>query len=342
MRARGMTYDTGYVRDGAISREHFDPEVVRRELAIIRDDLHCNAVQIIGGDPGRLELAAGFAAELGLEIWFSPYPLELAPGEIMSLFTDCAERAEQVRAKGAEVVFVAGVELTIMNREFMPGKSVDERLGLLLGSSPSQRRERVTEVSARLNDFLREAVPAIRKRFGGRVTYAAIPFERVDWPIFDIMSVELIRSAEIAGQFRDGVRTLVADGKPVAITGFGTAAYQGAGGRGGRVMEILEYDKETGAPVRLDGEYVRDEAGQAAYLRELLEIFDAEGVDATFVFIFALYNFPHRPDGDPRLDLDMAGLGIVKMLEDSGGGAYPGMAWEPKEAFTTVAECYRH
>jgi hypothetical protein len=336
-----MTYDTGYIRGGAISREHFDPEVVRRELAIIRDELHCNAVQIIGADPGRLELAAGCAAELGLEVWFSPYPLELTPREIMTLFTDCAERAERIRGKGAEVVFVTGVELTIMNQEFMPGGSVDERLGLLLSTSPGQRRERLAEVSTRLNDFLREAVAVVRERFGGRVTYSAVPVERVDWPLFDIMSVELIRSAEVADQFREGVRRLVAGGKPVAITGFGTAAYQSAGDRGGRVMEVLQYDKDTGAPVRLDGEYVRDEAGQAAYLREVLEIFDAEGVDGAFVFIFALYDFPHRPDGDPRLDLDMASLGIVKMLEGRSGDTYPGMAWEPKAAFTAVAECYR-
>ncbi|MFI1417767.1 hypothetical protein ACH4VX_07195 [Streptomyces sp. NPDC020731] len=62
MRARGMTYDTGFVVHGQISREHLDPAVVRRELAIIRDDLHCNAIQIIGGDPDRLEPAAGAAA----------------------------------------------------------------------------------------------------------------------------------------------------------------------------------------------------------------------------------------------------------------------------------------
>jgi hypothetical protein len=41
MRAKGMAYDTGFIRHGEISREHFDPEVVSRELAIIRDDLHC-------------------------------------------------------------------------------------------------------------------------------------------------------------------------------------------------------------------------------------------------------------------------------------------------------------
>jgi hypothetical protein len=335
-----MTYDTGFIRGGEISRMSFDPAVVRRELAIIRDDLHCNAVQVIGGDPGRLEMAAGYAAELGLEVWFSPYPLELGTAEILSLFADCAERAERLRKSGAEVVFVTGVELSIMNQGFIPGGSVDERLGLLL-SDPDRRRERLAEAGARLNGFLREAVALVRGRFGGRVTYAAIPTERVDWTPFDIMSVELIRSAEVAGQFRDGVRALVAGGMPVAITGFGTAAYQGAGDRGGRVMEIIEYDEGTGAPVRLTGQYVRDEAGQAAYLRELLEIFDTEGVDGAFVFLFALCNFPHRPDGDPRLDLDMASLGIVKMLEGGGGDAYPGLDWEPKAAFTAVAECYR-
>jgi hypothetical protein len=104
-------------------------------------------------------------------------------------------------------------------------------------------------------------------------------------------------------------------------------------------MDVLEYDEDTVTPARLNGKYVRDEDGQAAYLAELLEIFDAEGVDSAFVFLFALDGFPHRPDGDPRLDL--ASLGIVKMLEDGRGDAYPDMAWEPKAAFTAVAECYR-
>jgi hypothetical protein len=175
VRAKGVAYDTGFIRDGKISREACDPQVVRRELAIIRDDLHCNAVQVIGGDPGRLELAGRLAAELGLEVWFSPYPLELAPGQILPLLADCAGRAERLRAGGAAVVFVTGVELSIMNRGFL----------------------------------------------------------------------------------------------------------------------------------------------------------------------FALDGFPHRPGGDPRYDLDMASPAIVKFTAGRRGGAYPDMAWEPKAAFTAVAECYR-
>jgi hypothetical protein len=335
-----MAYDTGFVMHGRISREHFDPGVVRRELTIIRDDLHCNAVQIIGGDPDRLELAAGVAAELGLEVWFSPYPLELDSEQILALFRECAERAERLRRTGAAVVFVAGVELSLMSRGFLPGDNPEERVARLM-SRPERRAEAIREIGGRMNSFLGAAAAAIRERFQGELTYAAIQFEQVDWTPFDFVTFELIRSAEVADQFREAVRTLAQGQKPLAITGFGTAAYKGAGDRGGRAMEVVEYDGQTRDPIRLDGVYERDEAGQATYLSELLEIFQTEGVDSAFVFMFALAGFPHRPDGDPRYDLDRAGPGIVKILEGRRGRAYPDMEWEPKAAFTAVARRYR-
>ncbi|HEX3788112.1 MAG TPA: hypothetical protein VHW44_09630 [Pseudonocardiaceae bacterium] len=340
MRAKGVSYDTGFVRDGANSRERWDHEVVRRELAVIRDDLHCTAVRVIGGDPERLELAAGYAADLGLEVWFSPYPLELTAAEISSLFVDCAGRAERLRQRGAEVVFVAGAELSLMNKGFLPGDTLEQRLDLLL-SQRDRLPGRIREVSTCLDNFFGDAVARVRERFGGRISYAAVPLEHIDWAPFDIMGVDLYRSAEVADQFAGGVRTLVAQGKPVAITEFGTATYRGSGERGARCMEILEYDKDTGAPSRLTGQYARDEEGQASYLRELLTVFDAEGVDSAFVFLFALDNLPHRPDGDPRDDLDLASLGIVKVLADRDGDTYPDLPWEPKAAFTALAEYYR-
>lgn len=330
MRAKGIAYDTGFVRHGEISLKSFDLDVVRRDLAVIRDDLHCNAVHLVGGDPERLEQAARIAAALGLEVWFSPYPLELTAPEILDLFTDCARRAERVRAAGAEVVFVTGVELSIMNQGFLPGTDVLERVDRLF-TEPDGRAERLLEASARLNDFLGPAVAAVRAEFGGPLTYACIPFERVDWSLFDIMSFELIRSAEVAGQYAESIRNVVAQGKPVAITGFGTAAWRGSGDVAPRSMEIVEFD-EAGLPVRVRDGYVRDEDEQARYLGELLEIFETEGVDGAFVYLFALNNYPHRPD-DPRRDLDLASPGIVKVYED--------LRWEPKAAFAAVANHYR-
>ncbi|HWO63643.1 MAG TPA: hypothetical protein VNO31_26785 [Umezawaea sp.] len=339
MRAKGITYSTGFVVDGNNSRPEFGLDRVRRELEIIRDDLHCNAVRVIGGDPERLEFAASCAADLGLEVWFSPYPLELAADEMLALFADCAERAERIRVRGGEVVFVTGAELSLMGKGFLPGENQAERLGLLL-----DQRERlaglVEGLSAGVNEFLGKAVAAVRERFGGRVTYAAIPLERVDWEPFDVMGLDMYRSAEIADRYTEGIRTLASQGKPFAVTEFGTAAYAGAGDLGGRMGEVVEFDKATGAAVRLRGDLVRDEAGQAAYLVELLEIFEAGGVDSAFVFMFALEDFTHRPDGAPQDDIDMASPGIVKPYEDRLGETYPDMPWEPKAAFAAVAEFY--
>jgi hypothetical protein len=342
VRAKGITYDTGFVRHGVNSRQHFDPKLVERELRIIRDDLHCTAVRVTGGDPQRIETAATFAVELGLEVWFSPYPLEATTDEMLSLFADCAQRAERLRRRGAAIVFVTGAELSIMNPGFLPGDSIEERLALL--SRPDRLVELIGAASDRVNGFLGRAVASVRRRFGGRVSYASIPLDRVDWTPFDIVSMDVYRSAEnadgFAAMFADGMRSPALQGKPVAITEFGSATYRGAGDRGAHGLEIVEYD-DRGGPVRLDGEYTRDEAGQAAYLRELLSVFDAGGVDAAFVFIFALYDHPHRITGDPRDDLDLASYGIVKIIEDRPGDTYPDLPWEPKAAFAGLAEYYR-
>ncbi|GAA3154790.1 hypothetical protein [Nonomuraea roseoviolacea] len=338
MRAKGISYDTGFVVNGTIGHPGFDPDVVAREMRVIRDDLHCTAVRVMGGDPERLEIAAGHAADLGLEVWFSPYPLELTEEETLALFADCAERAERIRRRGAEVVFVTGAELCLMNKGFLPGDDIDERVALL--SRPERVRELVGGVRTRVNDFLGRAVAVVRERFGGRVTYASVPLEGVDWTPFDLVSVDLYRSAEIVDVFEQGVRTLVAQGRPVAITEFGSATYRGAGDRGALGLEIVEYAPGTREPLRLTGEHARDEEGQAAYVRELLEIFDSAGVDGAFVFTFALRDHPHRPDGDPRDDLDLASYGVVKVYEDRSGTAYPGLPWDPKAAFAAVAGHY--
>jgi hypothetical protein len=223
VRAKGITYETGFVLRGVNSHDRFDPELVRRDLRIIRDDLHCTAVRVIGGDPERIEIAATYAVDLGLEVWFSPYPLELTADETLVLFADCAERAERLRRRGGsgggEVVFVTGAELSLMNPGFLPGETLDERLGLL--TRPDRVREVIGEVGVRVNDFLGGAVALVRERFGGRITYASVPIDRVDWTPFDIVSMDVYRSAEIADRagkadsdHRVRVRELSRRGRP--------------------------------------------------------------------------------------------------------------------------------
>ena len=50
---------------------------------------------------------------------------------MLDLLADCAERAERLRQRGAEVVLVTGAELSLMNKGFLPGETIGERIELL-------------------------------------------------------------------------------------------------------------------------------------------------------------------------------------------------------------------
>ncbi|TDC93572.1 hypothetical protein [Actinomadura sp. 7K507] len=338
MRAFGITYDTGFVNGGHTTREHFAPELVRREMRVIRDELHCTAVRVTGGDPDRLELAARSAWDAGLRPWISPFTCGLSREELLRLLIDCAERAERLRRRGAEVVFLTGSEVSLFNPGFLPGDTLDERLALL--ADPGRLRQELPRLPDRVNAFLGEAVAEVRERFHGTIGYASLPFEGVDWAPFDVVATDGgYRSAEVADRFRDGIRALVAQGralgKPVAVTEFGCTTHRGAADLGARGESIVEWER-TGLPARLTGEYVRDEQEQAAYLLELMDLFTAEGVDCVFANTFARYDLPHR--SSPDEDFDMASFGIVKVLE---GDTDSTMPWEPKAAFTALATAYR-
>jgi hypothetical protein len=342
MRTKGINFDTGFLNKGTSTREPFDPEVVRREMQIIRDDLHCTAVRITGGDPGRLEIAARHAADAGLEVWFCPFTNGLTQDELLALLADCAERAERLRVSGAQVVMCTGSEVSLFTTGFFPGDTLEERLAVL--TDPVRVRAAVPQVRARMESFLQQAVDLVRARFGGRVSYASLPFEAVDWSLFDIIATDAgYRNATTRASYPECMRAYVergrALGKPVAITEFGCVAYRGAGDAAGSFDPIV-WDDHAHA-IGLKGDFVRDEEEQATHVREVLDVYESVGIDAAFVYTFARYDLPHRVA--PDVDLDMASAGVVKVLDDPSivrDRRYPDMPWEPKAAFETIAEIY--
>lgn len=334
MRGKGISYSTGAFTLPKRNEAGWDEHVVKREMQIIANDLHCNAVRVIGADPDRLETSARHALQAGLEVWFCPFPIDMDEGQMLELFRECASRAERLREAGAEVVFVTGAELTLLARGFLPGDTLDERMALL--SDPLRLREALPRVPGPLNEFLHRAVEVVKESFAGRVTYASLPSERIDWAAFDIVGVDAYRSSEVADQYRAAIYRLVAQGKPVAITEFGCTTIRGAGDLGARGIFIVERDGERA--VRLKDDYLRDEEEQARYARELLALFDEAGVDSAFWFFFADRTLPHR--SDPHDDLDMASYGVVKVLEERFGTVYPDMQWEPKAVFRALAEYF--
>ncbi len=333
MRGKGITYDTGFFNGVTSTHEPFDPVTVRRDLQAIRDDLHCTAVRVTGGDPERLELAARHAADLGLEVWFSPFTYELGQEALLALLVDCADRAERLRQQGARVVLVIGAELSLFTHGFLPGETAEMRLKGLLQRDPMVLAG-LAELPARINHFLHRGALALRARFAGPLTYASIHFEGVDWAPFDFVSLDLYRTKETAPHVRTALQSLKAWGKPVAITEFGCATYDGAADRGAE--DIVEY--EGGHPIGLKKQYGRDELGQAQCISELVTLFEEEGVDSAFVCTFACFYLPHRGDGKP--DLDLGSFGIVKV--HPGGPGEPGEPrWTPKMSFDALAVAYQ-
>jgi hypothetical protein len=322
IRGRGINYDTGFAPAGQTSRPNFDPAQVERELQVIAQELHCTSVRISGADPERIEIAARLAADAGLEVWFAPFPCELSREDTATILLDCAERAEKLRQSGAEVVLVTGCELSLFGAGFVPGYTFAERIPNLFSSD-------VGAVCAELSGYLATVAADCRTRFGGKITYAAGPWEEIDWTPFDIVAVDGYRDVSNKDYFPYLIQRRFEHGKPVAITEFGSCGYVGAGDKGGMGWAIVDMESDL---TRLDGDYVRDEGEQVRYLNDLLRIFDAAGVDSAFWFTFAGYRFPQRDD--PRLDLDMATYGVVAIQDDEGA------TWRPKEVFHALAAAY--
>lgn len=341
MRNYGIVYDTGITADGTSSRKRFEDAVVRRELQIIADDLHATAVRVTGDDPDRLARAGEHALAAGMELWFSPVPVDLQPEALPGYFARCASEAEQLRrAYEGRVVFVAGCEISLWCAGFLPGgDSMRGRIATVTDSDLPRKPDILAAIASgleRATQANRDIVRSVRKKFGGLVTYAAAPWEIVHWELFDLVSVDAYRDADNAAGYQDALRAYRRFGKPVAVTEFGCCTYRGAADRGG--MGLMIVDESSGPPI-IAGTYERDEEEQVGYLRDMLAIYEAEDIDSAFWFCFAGFEYPRHPT-DPHHDFDLASFGVVAVLGHGRGSTYPDMAWEPKQVFGSLAAAY--
>ena len=344
MQHQGVHYDTGTVFRGpgyAIStrRSALDMSVVRRELEIIRDDLRANAVRIVGSDVGRMTAVAEIALGFGIEVWFSPAFFEYSLEETADRLVAAAKAAAQLEtAHPGRVVFVAGFELTLLMQGIVAGKSVTERLQALKGDWAQLG-------NGNLDEYLAVLVPRLRAAFDGPLTYASLTFEQVDWGPFDYVGVDHYREARTKDRYVEMLQPFLSTGKPVIVTEFGMRTYGGAessGTLGFGVIDTTRLWLHTRPVIgrfvrpRLKGVFHRDEAMQARELADTLDELERSGVAGALLTTFVTPEA--HTDDDPRYDLDMDSMSLVKSLPDGRHGiVYPDMPWEPKEAFAAVA-----
>ncbi len=366
MRLKGVCYDSGsYMAFNW--RPDFDAAIVRRELEIIKKDLHCNAVKITGSDIGRLTTSSRAALKQGLEVWFSPTVWDKAQDATQALIVKAAREAEKLNQEYPDkVVFVVGGEFTLFIDGIVKGRNVMERMANVAKGFGRQRqpgqqpvdptgsiaRLKAAEHNRLLERFLHDVADSVRRVFHGKITYASLVWESVNWGLFDFVGIDHYRAARIKDRYVDMLRPAFGSEKPVVITEFGVQTYEGAevngAGLGGDIIErksqFFHYKLpllgRLARPKLTSGKHVRDEGLQARELVNQLTILDGAGVYGAFVSTFVEQTKPY--DVDPRHDLDMGSFSLVKYFEGGKkhGTTYPEMRWEPKASFKAVSDYY--
>ena len=111
---------------------------------------------------------------------------------------------------GGRVVLVAGCEISLWCAGFLPGgDSVSGRIATVTDPDLRGKPDVMAALASgleRASHTLRDIVRAARERFAGPVTYAAAPWETVDWDLFDLVSVDAYRDADNAARYRDELR----------------------------------------------------------------------------------------------------------------------------------------
>jgi hypothetical protein len=338
MKYRGINYDIGTITlTGGLTRETFDADIVAKEIAIIKNELHCNAIRISGLDINRLSKAAEIALQQGLTVWLSPALHYNTQENTMDYILKNAAEAEKLRLQFHNIIFVVGCELSVFTSGFINGDTGEKRLQKLFSviSLVKNKLGIKRTYNKRLNKFLSNAVSEIRKIFHGQITYASGNWEKINWEIFDIAGVDLYRSAFNKATYINELRSYKKIAKPLCIMEFGCCAYKGADDKGAIGWAIVNWKKNS---PELKGNYERDETVQSKYIIELLNVFKNEDVFAAFVFTFISYNYVHNDD--PKYDLDMASYGVVKSTPGIYNNRFENLQWIPKDAFYALGNYY--
>lgn len=131
-----------------------------RELEIIRNDLHCNAVRICGLDIGRLMTAAELALKQGLQVLLSPETWEKSPQKTIDYIIRASRAGEVLRERWSErLILSVGSERTLFMQGIIEGRNITKRM-----SHPSfWENAKAGTHNKPLNAFLARANEAVRR-----------------------------------------------------------------------------------------------------------------------------------------------------------------------------------
>ncbi|WP_055414010.1 MULTISPECIES: hypothetical protein [Streptomyces] len=328
----GLTYrGVGYeVIEGDTPATSWNATRMRKDIRVIKNDLHATSVSVFGSGVDRLKATSSEAAERGLHVWLQPRLADVSHQEILDHLAETGRHAERLRRQGARVHLSVGCEFWLFVPGIVPGDNTLERIQNILSGNYDPEK-----MARRLGEFTARAAKVGRSVFKGRMTYGAAQDEEVDWNLFDMVSVDYYSYFPNRADYVRELTPFLRWNKPVVISEFGTCTFKGAPEQGGMGWSVIDYDKE---PPEIIGDLARSERSQAAYLTDLLAVFESMNLYAAVAYQFVAPDNPHRTN--PRYDLDLASYGIVKPIWKTFDDPTPNWHWEPKEAFHALAQHY--
>jgi hypothetical protein len=306
---------------------------MRGEIRAIRERLHANWVSIYGSNVQRMTDTAAEALRQGLKVSIQPRSFDEPQKAGLEKLRQTAIAAERLRRRhGPEMILVIGCEFMLFTPGIVPGANFFERVEYLTKGGFDLR-----ELQRKLRAYTAKAVAVARGNFRGRITYgAASDLEEIDWSLFDIVGLDYYSYHQDRAAHTKELAPFRRWGKPIMILEFGCCTFTGAPELGGMGWGIVDF---TVDPPQIKDGYLRDEKAQADHLRNMLEVFEAEGFLGASPYTFISPDAPHRPER--KYDEDIASFSLCKVIRRRSDDPASPYRWEPKESFHAVSGFYR-
>ena len=129
LKIKGVNYDVGVgFRSDHNPANNLTAEVMKEELEVIKNELHCNAVRIYGSDLEKLIECSEIAMKEGLIVWLSPRYINASLDETLDYIINCSIGAEQLRKISQDIVYVVGNEFSLDIKGFIEGETIFKRI----------------------------------------------------------------------------------------------------------------------------------------------------------------------------------------------------------------------
>jgi len=234
----GVKYDLGAELARAERTRPAAHEVYYRdELTAIRDQLHCESVDLYGSDVDQLVAGLEIAADLGFDIHLQARLNFLPEAEMVERLTAVALGAERVRREGVPIVLDVGCEYLLFADGLIEGDDFFEKMEAITSGTLDWEA-----IMRQLATLLQTLADTARARFGGPITYSDTPDMTFAWEPFDIIGIDHYLSSEYRSTYVQTIDALAATGKPVWVKEFGSPPWRGASEAGGMAWDIIDYN----------------------------------------------------------------------------------------------------